>query len=207
MSAWWTPRMMTLLPRSVLAILSALLLTPISRAGISPQVAWAILSPKGDQMLVMVPFPSALARSSSFCLPDGRVLDLRTTFAQTGVYRVPSLQPVWQVNSYSLRGDVVLSDDLRHMCIINRRGLKSLWAIAFYTDGQMTRSYNCATLLTGLRHWKLLPYSTWDWHVQWYDNFDLDNEANQVRLSTARREFFIADKTFNLGRQEFYTFN
>jgi len=179
----------------------------VAVGGMSAQRSHAVLSADGKRILVMVsptadfdgPHPVA------FSLPDGRTVVLRDTFQKSGAYDSATLVPIWQVDWFSLKGDLCWSADLGDVVRLNRFGLTSDWALAFYHDGRPVRRYDCKYLLTAFRHERFLPYETWDWHTAWYDVFEFDQ--NRLRLSTARRRLSFGDREFDLGFQEFYTFD
>lgn len=62
-------------------------------------------------------------------------------------------------------------------------------------------------LLTRMRGPRYLPFTTWDWHTKWYDDFELDAGRRNVLLSTARRRVPVTGPDFDLGFQAFYTFD
>ena len=140
-------------------------------------------------------------------LPDGRVVNLHDVFWKSGVYQFSTLEPVWQVDWFSQQRDLLYSDDLRHVVWLNRHGFRSTWAIRFYDDGKLVRTYNCASLLTAMNRDWCLPFTSWDWHTQWYGAFCLDARRQSALLSTARRQMHVMGHEIDLGRQEFYTFD
>ena len=144
-------------------------------------------------------------QTSTATLPDGRVVNLHDLFSKSGVYNSSTLDPVWQVDWFALKRDLLCSDDLQHVARLNRYGFRSNWAIAFYDEGKRVRTYDCPTLLTSMNWDRCLPFSTWDWHTRWYDAFDLDAGHKTVLLSTARRRVYVLGQEIDLGRQEFYT--
>ena len=170
--------------------------------GISRPDSAVIFSLDGSRMLVMrSPDPKCDAAPTT-TLSDGRVVSVRDTFPKSGVYDSRTLQPIWQVNWYAHEGDLVWSDDLEYVARIDRTGYRRNSALQFYDNGNLIRSYACTDLLTGLRQSIFLPYSTWDWHEQWYDDFDLVRSRSTVSLTTARRRFYPLDSDFDLGLQE-----
>lgn len=189
-------------------LLLALLVFPsITRGGISAPNSSVAISRDGERILVMLSPDAGYDQTSTFTLPDGRLINLHDTFPKSGVYNSSTLEPVWQVDWFSLQYDLRYSDDLQHLVRLNRQGFRSDWAIAFYDGGKLIRTYDCAFLLTGMNRRWCLPYSTWDWHTQWYEDFDLDTQRESVLLSTAQRRMYVPDHEIDLGLQEFYTFD
>ena len=178
-----------------------------SLAGISAPSSSAYLSMDGRRLLVMVS-PAAeyeKRHPSKFTLPDGRSITLNETFPKSGSYDSATFAPLWQVDWFSLKGDLLFSADFTDVARLNRFGLDSDWALAFYHEGRLTRRYNCAELLTGLKNRLFFPYETWDWHYAWYDGFELSKD--RLAVSTARRQLHFFGYDLNLGLQEFYTFD
>lgn len=134
-------------------------------------------------------------------LPDGRTVDIRKQFSNSGIYDIETFLPIWEIDWFAYRGDLRWSDDFSAIAIRNRFGLYSDPAIAFVREGKIFRSYNCSFLLTSLRHELFLPFESWDWHTRWYDEFKLVDST--LRVSTAERQI----RRRKLGLQEFYEFD
>jgi hypothetical protein len=192
--------------RTILFLLLAVL--PATASGmISAPTSHAQLSTDGSRILVMVS-PDAdyeNAHPSTATLPDGRVVRIRDAFSKSGCYDATTLVPLWQVDWFSLTPDLLASADFADVARRNRFGLDSDWGLAFYHNGRLVRRYDCKYLLTGLRQKYFLPFSTWDWHTQWYDEFEL--KEGRVSLSTARRRLSWSGHEISLGLQEFYVFD
>jgi hypothetical protein len=176
-------------------------------AGISAPNSSAIVSADGTRVLIMLSTNPQYDQAPTTTLPDGRVINLRDTFTSSGLYDVSTLHPIWRCNWFSLNQDLLWSSDLRYVTRLNRQGFGRDWAIVFYDLGTLEKKYSCDDLLTGLKGEEFLPYSTWDWHRQWYEDFDLSSDGQHVLLSTARRRIHLADWDIDLGLEEFYTFN
>ena len=140
-----------------------------------------------------------------FALPDGREINIRDTFAKSGCYDAATLAPLWQVEWYTFPYCLGWSPDFSNVARLNIHGIEHDPDFPFTMIGQLTKEYNCNFLLTGLRSPYLLPFSTWDWHTQWYDKFEV--EGNRLALSTVRRRLYIYGFEINLGLQEFYEFD
>jgi hypothetical protein len=175
--------------------------------GISRPDSCVIFSHDGSRMLVMRSADPKSDLAPTTTLADGRVVSVRDTFPKSGVYDSRTLQPIWQVNWYSLEWDLVWSDDLQYVARIDRTGYRRNSALQFYDNGHLTRSYACTDLLTGLRQSVFLPYETWDWHERWYQDFDLVRSRSTVSLSTARRGLYPLGYRLDLGLQESYKFD
>jgi hypothetical protein len=200
-------------------------ISSVARAGISAPSSSLAVSRDGSRILVMLspykpwhegpaatlPDGRTLAtlfdQAPTATLPDGRVVNVHDTFPKSGVYDASTFKPVWQVTWFSLQWDLLWSDDLRYVARLNRQGFRSDWAIAFYDQGKLTHSYNCSFLLPHMNSASCLPFETWDWHVRWCDNVDLDATHKTLLLATARRRTHIDEYTIDLGRQEFYEFD
>lgn len=178
----------------------------VAIAGLSSPGSHAVLSADGKRLLVMVSPVAEFDRAhpARFLLPDRRSVILHETFSKSGAYDAATLVPIWQCDWYAYKGDLRWSADFTDVAFLNRFGLTSNWALAFYHEGNLVRRYDCQYLLTGLRHPLFLPFATWDWHFRWYDTFELDK--NHLVLSTARRERCLFGYKLDLGLQEFYTF-
>jgi hypothetical protein len=178
-----------------------------ARGGISAPRSSAVFSADGSKVLVMrSPFPGGDTRPS-ITFPDGRIVDVHSTFPQSGVYYVMGFKPVWQATLFALDWDYICSDDLEHVVVMNRFARKSGAAITFYNRGIPVASYDCKSLLHSFTGERFLPYSTWDWHYMWYDRLRLASDHQSVELSTARRHLWLGFFDLDLGVQEFYTFD
>lgn len=191
----------------LLVIAIALAIPVQASGGISAPNSSVQISRDGTRILVMLS-PNALDdQTPTATLPDGRLVNVHHVFLKSGLYDASTLEPVWQVDWFELQHDVLCSDDLRYVVRLNRQGYRSTWAIAFYDEGKQTHAYDCAFLLTSMSSRWCLPYSTWDWHTRWYEDFDLDADHRNLLLSTARRRTYIMGYAIDLGWQEFYTFD
>jgi hypothetical protein len=175
--------------------------------GISAPNSSVIASRDGTTILLMLSPVAGDDHTSIATLPNGHVVDLHQVFPKSGLYKTSTLEPVWQVNWFALRRDLLYSDDLRYIVRLNRFGLRSNWAIAFYDDGELVRTYDCAFLLTRFDSDRTLPFTSSDWHTQWYEDFDLNADRSKVMLSTAQRRLYFMGHDIDLGREEFYTFD
>jgi hypothetical protein len=177
------------------------------RAGISSPDSYLIPSADGRTLFVMLSRDRLYDARPAATLPDGRVVNLADTFGGSGLYDAVTLRPRWRVNWFSLQGDLYHSPDFRHVLRVNRGGLDRGWVLRFYGNGVLVREYDAASVLTGLRSILFLPYSTWDWHVRWYDDYDLDPLTGRFFLTTPRRRFLFYGHRLDLGLQESYTFD
>ena len=179
----------------------------VALAGISAPSSHATLSVDGKRLLVMVSPKSNYDRKHPvvFSLPSGRSIILHETFSKSGSYDAATLAPIWQCDWFAFKKDLRWSEDFSDVASLNRFGLTSDWALAFYHEGLLVRRYDCQYLLTGLRNCMFLPFTSWDWHSQWYDTFTLDK--NNLVLSTARRRLYLFGHELDLGLKEFYTFD
>ena len=123
-------------------------------------------------MLVMRSWYPKYDGALTATLSDGRVVRIVDTFPKSGVYDSRTLQPVWQIDWYAHESTCSAPTTFSTSARIDRTGYRRNSALLFYDNGKLIRSYACTDLLTGLRQWRFLPYSTWDWHEQWYEDFD-----------------------------------
>ncbi len=199
-------------PLAVVALLAVVPLVvatmpPVVRAGISAPRSSVVFSADGSRVMVMLsPWPGGDTRPS-VPFPDGRAVDLHATFPTSGVYDVRGFKPVWQTGLFALDWDYLCSDDLDRLVIRNRFGTRSGPAVTFYDRGTVTRIYACKDLLRCLGSDRFLPYDTWDWHVDWYDGFDLSPDHRSVMVTTAKRHLRLGVCDLGLGVQEFYSFD
>jgi hypothetical protein len=188
-------------------LLLVLALPTAAAASLSSPDSSANYSRNGTRILVMrSPDPEG-DRALPMTLGDGRVVKIRDAFPKSGVYDARTLAPLWQVNWFAHDWDLEWSDDMRFVVERNRFGCRSRRALSFYADGKLTRTYSTGELLTGLNFEVLLPFTSGDWHTQWYDDFGADHYRSAVNVSTARRQLHFCGGTFDLARQEFYTFD
>ena len=190
------------MPRIALLMLIAFPATTL--AGISAPNSAAIYSRDGSRILIMRSPDPRYDQTPTITLHDARVVNIRDTFPKSGVYDARTLQPLWQVEWFSLEWDLLFSDDFQFVARINRKGMRDTWALAFYDSGNLTRMYTCDELLTCLDSQWLLPYSTWNWHVKWYEDFDPCGCNTGVRLTTARRRLMFLGQRLDLGLYEAY---
>jgi hypothetical protein len=188
-------------------LLLAISLFPLAAGGAIPaqnsSVTW---SKDGTRVLVMLsPYPGSDA-NAVVGFPDGRLVNLHDNFCSSGVYDVLTFETIWLVNWYSLKYELLSSDDLRYVARLNQSGFGARWAIAFYEEGNLTKEYTGAELLTGMKHWIFLPARSGA-HTWWCEKLELNAEHNQLMLETARRRIYIAGHEVDLGLREFYTFD
>jgi hypothetical protein len=185
-----------------------LLVYPLIAQGfISAENSRATPSPDQTRLLVMLPTGNLSDQTPTATLPDGRTVNLRATFAKSGVYDATTLAPIWQVNWFAQPEDLLLSDDFLHAARRNIFGFHSDWALAFYDRGKLIQSYDCAHLLTHMSNIRCIPFTTCNWHYRWYEDFDLSNDCSQVQLSTVRRRTYLYGHVIDYGFQEHYTFD
>lgn len=193
--------------RSIAVVLLLVFVLPVAAAGgISACDSTVTVSRDGTRLLVMVSYVRDLDRGAMATLPDGRTVNVYDQFKKSGAYDARTLEPIWQVDWYEQERRLRWSPDFRHVVRKNIWGMRKGWGLIFYENGRAIQQYDCGELLTGLCSIWFVPFETWDWHDRWYDDFELDGDG-VVRLSTARRRFYIAGWKLDLGLQEFYTFD
>jgi hypothetical protein len=191
----------------VLAVQFVMVFSRTALAGISAPNSSAVFSADGRHILVMrSPYPADDNRPD-ITLPGGRVAHIRDCFAKSGAYDAATLAPEWTVDWFCHDWELLGSADFQHIVRLNRFGIDHGWAIAFHDRGKLIQTYDCKTLLTGLRQKSFLPFETWDWHTRWYENLTLNSAGDRVSVSTARRQFYVGDHRIDLGLQEFYEFD
>ncbi len=143
---------------------------------------------------------------TKFKLPDGREIIVHQTFSKSGVYDASTLKPIWQVNWFALKSELLFSPNFESVVRINRFGFDGKsWGVSFYKEGQFVKSHNVDDLLTSFKNRFFLPLSTMDWHTRWYDAYEM--KGDEIILSTAPRRVFVFGYVFQLGVQEFYSFD
>lgn len=193
------------------ATLAALILwiagVAIASAGMSATPSYFIPSADGKRLLVMLSREGAFARKrpAAVTLPNGHSVILFEVFPTSGCYDASTLAPIWQVDWYALKDELIWSADFDHIAWRNRFGFRSDWALAFYNRGKLIRSYDCEFLLPAFRHSAFLPYTTWDYYFEWCDEFKLT--GNRVFLTTTRRRLSLGDHEIDLGVQETHIFD
>lgn len=140
-------------------------------------------------------------------LPDGRTVNVHDVFNSSGVYDASTLHPIWTVKWYDHAGNLLWSPDFRFVARLNILGRRSPWALRFYDNGSMVRSYDCDTLLTSFRSDTWVPHTYSNWRFEWFDEFKLDATGSRVLLSTIRRVFDFRGHRLDMGLQEFYSFD
>lgn len=193
---------------SLLASLVPLLLPAIVQAGLTAPASQAEVSSSGKRILVFIhPDPAYDQRigGAVFRMPDGRELDLRKTFSQSGVYTLPDLKLVWPIDWFSYGHEILANDDFSRMVRVNRFSRGDEWAISFVKNGEEigTRTFN--ELLVGFRKDRYFPLQSWDWHPSWYDPWSFELTESEFRFSTANR--LLPGTRFTFGYQEHYRFD
>ena len=200
------------MPRTAATVLAALLplaLPALAGASVSGTYSTVTVSADGSRLLVMrFPRPEH-DYAPPFTLPGGRVVVIRDTFDQSGVYAARTLEPLWQVDWCEHDFNLLHSPDFRHVVRFNPQALGSDWALSFFDDGRLVKAYAASDLLTGLRTHGFFRFTPSGWHTVWYESLDLDPMRRQVHLSTARRTFPLPGgrRRLDLGLQEFYAFD
>ena len=155
----------------------------------------------------MLPTGNLNDQTPTATLPDGRTVNLRATFAKSGVYDATTLAPIWQVDWFAQPEDLLLSADFLHAARLNIHGFHSNWALTFYDRGNAIQNYDCAHLLTHMSNIRCIPFTSSNWHYRWYEVFDLSPDATQLQLSTVRRRTYLFGRVIDFGFQEHYTFD
>jgi len=185
-----------------LVVVGLLSIKTASYGGITAPSSYLEVSPDETRILVMLGSPRCDAEHlKPVKLPDGRTVDIRKQFSNSGIYDIKTFSPILEIDWFAFSDDLQWNDDFSAIAILNRFGLHSDPAIAFARDGKIFRSYDCSFLLTSLRHDLFLSFSTWDWHTRWYDEFELVDST--LHVSTAERQI----RRRKLGLQEFYEFD
>ena len=192
-------------------------------ASIAATDSHATLSTDGKRLLVMIPplgtkgkvhdpHPALIPpKPVPFTLPNGSTVILHEAFTRSGCYDASTLAPIWQADWYSLQRDLRCSSDfsdiarLNRLGLINRDGLRSDWALAFYHEGKLRCHYDYEQLLARPNHWLFFDFTSSDWHSVWYDTFEI--RTNQLILSTARRRLTFGSYSLDLGFHETHTFD
>ena len=160
-------------PAAILLVAATVLTaTPIAFAGLSALPKSHVQAmPDGKHMLVfLAPGPVADDEGRIGTLPDGRVVDLRTTYPASGYYSLESTQPIWTAPWDDSDGWTV-SDDGRFLVRWNifgvgqyGRGGRLSWGLKFYDRGKEIRTYDVGELVD---YPSLMPYTSSNWHLDW----------------------------------------
>jgi hypothetical protein len=189
------------------AFVAIALLCASARAGISSPNSSYAFSSDGRRVLALTsPWPTD-DQTPDITFPGGVTVPIRALFGRPGVYDVATFNLLWEVDGFCFLYELRWSDDFRHIVRLNRFGMREPWAVRFYNEGTLVRSYDCHDLLTRMSSRRLLPYSTWDWYSRWFERFDLNATRDRFQLTTARRQFYFCGYEINLGVQEFYEFD
>ena len=184
------------------------LLGSISNAFAMLRQCNSYLVPSQDGMSLFVmralwrgaPMSQDKALKSPYVLPDGRSVDVGTTFPESGVYEVASLKPLYTWNWYAHPEDVAVSADVSSFAVINFSALDTgKDALFFYHLGKSVRNYPVGELVKAFGSEAFLEKSNFDGlHRKWHDDFEA--RGNILHLSTAKRRH-------GLGYQEKYRFD
>jgi hypothetical protein len=202
----WALRCMT---RTSAIVLSCLLLgVRWGFAGISAPIPSGRISADGERILVLRPYPATNMPSDTgyaeeqITFPtnrDGTRIDIIRDFPVSGVYSLANKKLIHRIDWFSLSYEVLSSPDLAHIVRVNRFG-KS-WAVKFYADGIETKSYKLDDLLRHFRHSCFRPFTSWDWHTMWVDDYELSGTT--LRVKTVDRVVL----RWKIGYSEAYRFD
>jgi hypothetical protein len=153
----------------------------------SADVPFARLSADETRIFVMRDGPGWCEAQVSYPrLSNGERVDFIRDFPCSGVYTLSDRKLVYGVDWFSLDREVIVSNDLSHIARLNQFG--SFWALKFYTNGKVTKTYTCDQLLKAFSSEQFLQYTTIDWHYQWHEDYLL--KGQKVFLTTASRRVF-----------------
>lgn len=175
--------------RTSAIVLSCLLLgVRCGIAGLSAPIPSGRISEDGKRILVLRPYPATNMPSETgydedqITFPtdrDGTRIDIIRDFPVSGLYSLPDKQLMHRIDWFSLSYEVLSSPDLVHIVRVNRFG--DPWALKFYTDGIETKSYKLGDLLRHFRQSYFRPFTSWDWYVEWVDDYELSGTTLKVK--------------------------
>jgi hypothetical protein len=110
---------------------------------------------------------------------DGTKIEIIRDFPVSGVYSLPDRKLIHRIDWFSLSSEVLSSPDLTHIVRVNRFG--DPWALKFYADGIETKSYKLEDFLIHFRHSCFRPFTSWDWHTMWVDDYELSGATLRVK--------------------------
>jgi hypothetical protein len=187
---------------AVLLCVAALPSRPACASLSGPPPSFVVPTSDGEHLFVMLSFVPIAQDEGNVCtLPNGKQVELRSTFPSSGLYKVGSRTPIWTVPWYGEAGYVILSEDGRYMVCVNRFGGGSLglrdeldWGIIFFDSGIEIRRYNVGELVD---YPSLMASSMRDWHLIWIDKRLCDREirGRLYHLGTSCRERYAFDVT------------
>jgi hypothetical protein len=150
-------------------------------------VSWVRWSPDYHRILVMRTASPVGDEAYFLSIGKWKFLKIRDVFPASGVFELGNPNPLWTVTWFSGNGDLVSSDDLMMCARRNRFAVNSkspAWAVELYHGDSLVRSYEISEFVTGPR--LFLPYTTWDWHTQWYWQFEVI-AGDRLLVETAPR--------------------
>ncbi len=174
---------------------------------ISVPTSFAKVSQDGKRLLVMVARKSRYDTHAPvpFVLPNGRALELRETFGKSGCYETDTLKPLWQVEWFEFDDELKCSPDFSHLARRNMFACPDGVALTFYENGREIQHYQYQELLRNLASRYFLTQTSFNWHDQWYDDFQLTGHT--LTLSTIPRAVHLGGHDMELGISERYTFD
>lgn len=171
------------------------------RGGLSAPIPWARLSADESRILVITHDSEGYSESqvSNPALSNGEEIDFLSLFTASGVYSWPDKKLLYEIDWFCLDYELLASADLNHLARINRFGNE--WALKFYSYGNETVTYTLDQMLTAFSSELFRPFTSWDWHHPWHEEFELVGE--KVTLTTVNREI----GGFPIGHHETHTFD
>lgn len=147
---------------------------------------------------MLSPAPVAEDEGNACTLPNGKQVNLRSTFPASGLYRIGSTRPLWDVNWYGEKGWLYLSPKGRWLVRVNRFGdggyprNESLdWGIRFYDSGKQINNHNVRDLVD---YPSLMSQTSMDWHLIWvHESDDPELRDGFFWLKTSTRATFRFD--------------
>jgi hypothetical protein len=174
-------------------------------AGMAAWDSYAVPSRDGSRLLVMRALshgqPVRSDRNKgTYKLPDGRSIDMSSTFPSSGVYDASTFQPLWKLDDWVSESNLALSEDFAHMAQVNRYSVvRGGTALVFFHQGAEIRRYKIDKLLRYFDTAPFLERSTdLGYPLEWVGDFHA--KGNVLHLSTATRRY-----TF--GYREAYRFD
>lgn len=167
--------------------------------------SFVVPSRDGTRVLVMRPLIDGRPAKGdmglgSYRLPDGRRVEIANAFPQSGVYEMSDLTPVWTVGWYVFPENIMGSQDLSCVAVVNPFALSSGGtALRFYRDGKAIKQYSLDELVRHFGRPSFFPSEgTSPVYSKWLNEFFVSND--HVILSTEKR-------AFTLGYHEVYRFD
>ena len=178
----------------LLVVLAFFIALPRAQAGLSQCNSYFVPSGDGSRLFVMRPMWEGKPfgrdqRDGPYILPDGRSVDVASTFPMSGLYDVETLKPLWTWDAYALEENFAISSDLSSFAVVVPQALEpNATALYFFHEGKETDRYRAHDLVKAFRSRTHLETSLTDGvHLVWLGSLKASGQS--LRLTTASRRY------------------